>query len=235
MVATAAQLKGVAKKKAKKKISKLKARGGVSAEAMASEVARAAEAEAVAAEAAAAEKRALLAAVAIPAPVAVPGPVPMEEAEMEMDHPENRHRLWISEDTQHFCDMENHDHAHEMLLLENLRSSHAVSHKTNGKICIYVESGDEMAEAVQWIKKQKRVNAPLHIARGCDYPACVRGRMKVGEHPEDRHRLWITKDTQHFCDMENHDHAHESKLPAEALRLVLEAPHAVLPLARCAS
>ena len=54
-------------------------------------------------------------------------------------------------------------------------------------------------------------------------------------HPGDRHRLWISKDTQHFCDMENHDHAHESKLPAEALRLVLEAPHAVLPLARCAS
>jgi hypothetical protein len=32
-------------------------------------------------------------------------------------------------------------------------------------------------------------------------------------HPGDRHRLWISKDTQHFCDMENHDHAHESKFP----------------------
>jgi hypothetical protein len=96
-----------------------------------------------------------------------------------MDHPEDRHRLWVSKDTQHFCDMENHDHAHEMLVLETLRSTHAVSHQTNGKICIYFKTDDEMSEAIEWIKKKKEANIPAHIARGCDYPACYRARMKT--------------------------------------------------------
>ena len=100
-----------------------------------------------------------------------------------MDHPEDRHRLWVSKDTQHFCDMENHDHAHEMLVLETLRSTHAVSHQTNGKICIYFKTDDEMSEAIEWIKKKKKENTPVHIARGCDYPACYRARMKTSGGP----------------------------------------------------
>ena len=111
-----------------------------------------------------------------------------------------------------------------MLVLESLRSTHAISDPTNGQICIYFKTDAEMAEAVAWIKKKKNENIPAHIARGCDYPVCYRARVAptipmapgmvatmstttvTGMAARGRYVLVFTKDTQHIISMNDEDH-----------------------------
>ena len=93
----------------------------------------------------------------------------------------NMHRLWLTLDTQHVLEVDDHDHAKQSLVEfdSEFEVHHAVTDPATGKICLYFTDKAHMNQAAVRVKARKIENLAMHVNSSCEYPYCHSARMKA--------------------------------------------------------
>ena len=113
-----------------------------------------------------------------------------------------KHRLWLTLDTQHVLEVDDHDHAKQSLVEfdSEFEVHHAVTDPATGKICLYFTDKAHMNQAAVRVKARKIENLAMHVNSSCEYPYCHSARMKAlaARNARDGKKVfWSSKKSQH--------------------------------------
>ena len=92
--------------------------------------------------------------------------------------------------------------------MEKIEVDHIARRPLDGQLCLYFTSKARLKKAVAWVHSHRSEQLEKHVAEECAHPFCVEARENgfsngvIHRSDVGRHRVWVTKDTQHLIGMD---------------------------------